>query len=68
VAHPVNWQALLEQPGPPRLDQNILKGDRAAKRLRILLLQTTIAAIGPSPIQVKILGSTLGKKDGYVYQ
>jgi hypothetical protein len=33
----VNRKAALEQPGPPRLDRNVLKGDRAAKRLRILL-------------------------------
>src|SRR2546426_1045182 len=33
----VNWEAALEQPVPPGLDRNVLKGDRAAKRLRILL-------------------------------
>ena len=29
-----------------------------------LLVQTTITAIGPNPIQVEILGPTLTKKDG----
>src|SRR5262245_47697884 len=37
VAHDVNRKAALAQPIPPRLDWNVLKGDRAAKRLRILL-------------------------------
>ena len=30
VVHQVNRQAALEQPVPPRLDRNVLKGDRAA--------------------------------------
>ena len=37
VVHQVNRQAALEQLDPPRLDRNVLKRDRAAKRLRILL-------------------------------
>src|SRR5689334_7327591 len=37
VVHDMNWKPALEQRLPPRLDWNVLKGDRAAKRLRILL-------------------------------
>src|SRR6266853_2072096 len=37
VVHHVNRPASLEQLVPPRLDRNVLKGDCAAQRLRILL-------------------------------
>jgi hypothetical protein len=40
----------------------VVVGDGGAEGPQSLLVQTAIAAIGPSPIHVKILGSTLGKK------
>ncbi len=50
VVHQVNRQAAVEQPFTPRLDRNVLKGDRAAKRLRIILC-----------IEVHVLGLRTGK-------
>jgi hypothetical protein len=51
VVHQVNRQAALEQPVPPRLDRNVLKGDRAAKRLRIFLC-----------IEMHVLGLRAGQR------
>src|SRR5262245_12436496 len=68
-----NLQSILQLP-PNRGDQGmkgwancVVVGDGGAEGPQSRLGQTTIAAIGPSPIHVKILGSTLGKKDGYAY-
>ena len=45
----------------------VVVGDGGAEGPQSLLVETTMAAIGPSSIHVQILGSTLGKKDGYIY-